>query len=147
VENWDEAESKITSEDCNDILKVLEFRRILEPAACRLAVENCTDETIAELETYLQQMTRFKGDRVNFVQADLQFHEAICRASGNSLLEKSLHKVFTETKKKHEQMNELFGYETGIHCHTEILDAFRKRDAQAAYDRMFHHLDEIPYNN
>ena len=47
VENWDEAEYKITSEDCMDICKVLEFRKILEPGACVLAMENCDEKTVA----------------------------------------------------------------------------------------------------
>ena len=140
VENWDEAEYKITSEDCMDIYKVLEFRRILEPGACVLAMENCDEKTIAALETYLEQMKEFKGDRAKFVRADLKFHEVISRTSGNPLLEKSLHKVFLESRKNHEQMNELFGYETGLHFHTEILEAFRERDAKRAHDIMEQHL-------
>lgn len=142
VENWDESESKITSKDCKDIFKVLEFRRILEPDACRLAVKHCTEETIAMLKAYLDQMKMFEGDRTKFVRADLKFHEAICKMSGNPLLEKSLHKVFLETRKNHEQMNELFGYESGIHYHTVILDAFLEGDAQKAHDIMFEHLGE-----
>ncbi|MCI5870015.1 MAG: FadR family transcriptional regulator [Dorea sp.] len=142
VENWDETENKITSEDCKDIRQVLEFRKILEPGACRLAVGNCTDETIAALETYLEQMKIFQGDREKFVRADLKFHEVICRTSGNSLLEKSLHKVFVETRKNHEQMNELFGYDSGIFHHAAILEAFRNADGQSAYDSMEQHLKE-----
>lgn len=142
VENWDEAENKITSEDCKDIWKVLEFRKILEPDACRLAVEHCTQKTIAALETYLEQMKMFQGDREKFVRADLKFHEVICRTSGNLLLEKSLHKVFAETRKNHEQMNELFGYDSGIYHHTAILEAFRNGNAQAAYECMDQHLKE-----
>lgn len=141
VENWDEAKNKITSEDCRDIWKVLEFRRILEPETCRLAVGNCTEQTIAALEAYLEQMRMFRGDREKFVRADLKFHEVISRTSGNPLLEKSLHKIFVETKKNHEQMNQLFGYESGISYHTAILEAFRDHDAQEAHDRMYRHID------
>ena len=56
------------------------------------------------------------------------------------LLEKSLHKVFLESRKNHEQMNELFGYETGLHYHTEILEAFKNHDAERARDVMEQHL-------
>ena len=140
VENWDEAEYKITSEDCMDIYKVLEFRKILEPGACILAVENCEEKTIAALETYLDQMKQYQGDRARFVRADLKFHEVISRTSGNTLLEKSLHKVFLESRKNHEQMNELFGYNNGLHYHSLILEAFRNRDAQKAHDCMEEHL-------
>ena len=123
VENWDEAEYKITSEDCMDICKVLEFRKILEPGACVLAMENCDEKTVAALEVYLEQMKEFKGDRAKFVRADLKFHE-----------------VFLESRKNHEQMNELFGYETGLHYHTEILEAFKNHDAERARDVVEQHL-------
>lgn len=141
VENWNDPENKITSEDCKDIWKVLEFRKILEPDACYLAVGHCTEETVKELEMYLEQMKNFKGDKPKFVRADLKFHEVICRTSENPLLEKSLHKVFMETRKNHEQMNELFGYESGLYHHSAILEAFRARDAQEAHDRMYRHLE------
>lgn len=142
VENWEEADNKITSEDCKNIEKVLEFRKILEPDACRLAVERGNEGVISELEKYLNQMIRYEGDRERFVNADLKFHEVICRASDNQLLSKSLHKVFMETKKNHNQMNELFGYHTGIECHTQILQAFKEKDAQKAYDAMWNHMSQ-----
>ena len=112
VENWEEADNKITSEDCKDIEKVLEFRRILEPDACRLAVERGDSQVVSELEKYLKQMKKYEGERDAFVNADLKFHEVICKASGNQLLEKSLHKVFLETRKNHNQMNALFGFQS-----------------------------------
>ena len=58
------------------------------------------------------------------------------------MLEKSLHKVFLESRKNHEQMNELFGYNNGLHYHSLILDAFRSGDAQRAHDLMEEHLGE-----
>jgi len=142
VENWNEADSKITSEDCRNIYRVLEFRGILEPEVCRMAVRNSTAETVAILEKYLEQMKQFRGDQAKFVRADLKFHEAICQCFGNPLVEKSLHKVYVETRKNHEQMNEIFGYESGIHYHTEIVDAFRDHDEQKAFEVMKQHIDE-----
>ncbi len=142
VENWDEADNKITSEDCMDIRKVLEFRSILEPDACRLAVERGDAGVLEELEKYLEQMKKYEGDRERFVSADLKFHEVICKASGNQLLAKSLHKVFQETKRNHNQMNELFGYHSGIEYHGRIIEAFRCHDAQKAHDEMYEHLEQ-----
>ena len=37
-------------------------------------------------------------------------------------------------------MNEPFGYETGLHYHTEILEAFKNHDAERARDVMEQHL-------
>lgn len=142
VENWEEADNKITSEDCKDIEKVLEFRRILEPDACRLAVERGDSQVVSELEKYLKQMKKYEGERDAFVNADLKFHEVICKASGNQLLEKSLHKVFLETRKNHNQMNALFGFQSGIDCHTEILEAFKEKNSQKAYCAMWNHMNQ-----
>ena len=141
VENWDEAQNKITSADCMDIYKVLEFRRILEPEACRMAVERYTPELFADLQHYLRQMERSRGNPAKFVRADMQFHGVICKASGNALLEKSLNKVFAETRNNHEQMNLLVGDYNGILYHTLILEAFRKGDAEEAYQKMKEHLE------
>lgn len=141
VENWDEAQNKITSADCVDIYKVLEFRRILEPEACRMAVEHYTPEVFADLQYFLQQMEKNRGNPTKFVRADMQFHGVICKASGNSLLEKSLNKVFMETRNNHEQMNLLVGDYNGILYHTLILEAFRKGDAQEAYQKMLEHIE------
>ena len=141
VENWDEAQNKITSADCMDIYKVLEFRRILEPEACRMAVERYTPEVFADLQYYLRQMERYRGNPAKFVRADMQFHGVICRASGNALLEKSLNKVFSETRDNHEQMNLLVGDYNGILYHTLILEAFRKGDAEEAHQKMQEHIE------
>lgn len=141
ADGWDIAQNRITSEDCQDIHKVLEFRRILEPEACRMAVERYTPELFADLQHYLRQMERSRGNPAKFVRADMQFHGVICKASGNALLEKSLNKVFAETRNNHEQMNLLVGDYNGILYHTLILEAFRKGDAEEAYQKMKEHLE------
>ena len=141
ADGWDIAQNRITSEDCQDIHKVLEFRRILEPEACRMAVERYTPELFADLQHYLRQMERSRGNPAKFVRADMQFHGVICKASVNALLEKSLNKVFAETRNNHEQMNLLVGDYNGILYHTLILEAFRKGDAEEAYQKMKEHLE------
>lgn len=141
VESWDEAQNRITSADCMDIYKVLEFRKILEPEACRMAVERYTPEIFSNLQYYLQQMEKHRGNPAKFVRADIQFHGVICKASGNALLEKSLNKVFAETRNNHEQMNLLVGDYNGILYHTLILEAFRKGDAEEAYQKMQEHIE------
>lgn len=134
------SEMKITSEDCKDIQKVLEFRRIVESEACYLATERATPELQEELQKSLEEMSQNKGKRSAFVSADIRFHEAICRATDNPILEKSVLKVFEETRKRHNQMNEIFGYQDGIHYHTLILNAIQRGEAERARDMMYEHL-------
>ena len=144
VENWGEAAGRITAEDCRDIYRVLEFRQMLEPEVCRAAAKHVTPEAIAELERRLDEMRQchFQGDSANFVRADLAFHEALCRCSGNPLAIKSLRAVFSKNRHNHEQMNALFGYESGIRCHTALLDAFRVGDSEAICAIMRRHIQE-----
>ncbi|WP_124067802.1 FadR/GntR family transcriptional regulator [Clostridium sp. E02] len=132
--------NKITSEDCQDILKVLEFRRIVESEACFLAAEHVTPELIQTLQGYLEEMAANKEKKEAFVTADIEFHEAICAASENPLLEKSMVKVFEETRKNHSQMHDIFGFKDGIYYHTLILSALKDGDSKKARKLMYEHL-------
>lgn len=132
--------NKITAEDCKDIEKVLEFRRIVESEACFMAACHKSRELCAELKKWLEKMNENIGRKEAFVLADVNFHKAVCKASGNPLLEKSLYKVFEETRKNHCQMNEIFGYEDGIYYHTLILKSIEEEDAKMARQYMYEHL-------
>lgn len=140
VDTYTGSEMKITSEDCRDIEKVLEFRRIVESEGCYLAAQNATPGLIEELQQCLDEMAKNRGKREEFVDADIRFHETICRGSGNLILEKSMLKLYEETRKNHRQMNELFGYQDGIYYHTLILKAIQSKDARQAREMMFEHL-------
>lgn len=140
VDESAESEMKITAEDCRNIEKVLEFRRIVESEACYLATQKATPQLLEELQNSLKDMHDNEGKSVDFVMADIRFHVAVCKASQNPLLEKSLVKVFAETKKNHRQMNVLFGYGDGIHYHTLILEAIQQGNAERARELMFDHM-------
>lgn len=132
--------STITREDCQDISKVLEFRMIVETESCYLAAQNATNEVIENLKKYLMLMIENIGKSKEFVKADILFHEAICIASGNHLLEKSLKEVFKQTAKNHKQINEILGYKDGVYYHTAILKAIEEKDAKSAKKLMRDHL-------
>lgn len=132
--------SKITAQDCRDIEKVLEFRRIVESEACYLAAEKAAPDLIRELQRCLDCMNENKNKREEFVAADIAFHQLICKASQNPLLEKSLSKVFEETRKNHNQMNAIFGFQDGIYYHTEIMKAIQSGNAELARNVMYEHL-------
>lgn len=133
-------EYKITAEDCLDMEKVLEFRRIVEPEACYLATMALTDELMEELETTLKNMKENISNSMRFVAADLKFHKAISRATGNPLIEKSLNRIFDENFRDHEKMNQVFGYKDGVYYHSMILEAMRVQNAKRARQIMFDHM-------
>lgn len=135
----------ISQEDCQDVSKVLEFRLIMEPGSCYIAVQNSTHEIINKLQDHLNDMRNSIGNPSNYIVADMQFHEVICQATGNPLIEKALHNVFQQTIHSHKQLNDLFGYD-GIYYHKQILDAFFKKDCKAAARIMKEHLQHAQIN-
>lgn len=135
VDEMSANKGKITAQDCKDLQKVLEFRRIVETEACYLATRYATDEFINELQRCLDTMASNKVNKENFITADTAFHELICRESRNPLLEKSMSKVFEEACKDQGRTYELFGFKDGIYYHTLILNAIRSGDAKRARDR------------
>ena len=134
--------NKITAEDCRNVEKVLEFRRIIESEACFLAARNSTPKLVEKLKKYLETMVRSREDTEKFVSADIGFHQAICHASGNPLLEKSMNRIFQENKKSQMLTRKTFGYNDGIHYHRLILQAIEEKNAEEARRQMYEHLQQ-----
>lgn len=133
--------NRITTDDFADIQKVLEFRKIVEPEACYLATIHRDEDLISELTKYLATMEKNQKNTEVFVTADVNFHRAICIASNNPLLAKSMNLVFEETMKRHKQMNELFGSEDGIYYHSKLLKVISSGKADKAKEIMDEHLE------
>lgn len=132
--------SKITAEDCKDVEKVLEFRRIVESEACYIATQKCSEALIGKLEKSVNTMKESKEDVEKFVSADIRFHQTICKATENPLLEKSLNRVFEENRRSQQLTRKTFGYHNGIHYHERILTAMKEKDADEARQAMYEHL-------
>lgn len=82
------------------------------------------------------------GNPEEFVKQDMLFHEEICHATNNHLLENCLKEVFQKTEKNHKQMNDLFGYNDGIYFHTLLLKAIEAKDAKKARNLMKDHMQQ-----
>lgn len=63
-----------------------DLRRVVEPAAVRLAAERRTAADIAELEAAFEGMTRAIKEGGDYVTHDLKFHQGLLRAGRNRLL-------------------------------------------------------------
>lgn len=134
------SKNKITAEDCLDVEKVLEFRRIVESEACYLATQKKTAKMIEQLEHYLAVMIESKNKEADYVTADIKFHSTIAKASGNPLLEKSLNRIFEEHRRSQEITKKTFGNRDGIHYHQLILKAIKAGDANEARAAMYAHM-------
>jgi GntR family transcriptional regulator, galactonate operon transcriptional repressor len=66
--------------------EILEIRSIIEPAAAGLAAARRTDEEAQEIMLLLERMELGVSDEIAYMEADIDFHAAILRATHNDLL-------------------------------------------------------------
>lgn len=63
-----------------------DLRRVVEPAAVRMAAERATPEDIAEIEAAFEGMRRSVEEGGDYVLHDLRFHQGLLRASRNRMI-------------------------------------------------------------
>jgi DNA-binding FadR family transcriptional regulator len=65
---------------------LLELRRVVEPAAVRLAAERATTQDIAEIEAAFEGMRKAVEEGGDYVTYDLRFHQGLLRACRNRMI-------------------------------------------------------------
>jgi DNA-binding FadR family transcriptional regulator len=78
-----QSQAGITPEFLRDLQ---DLRRILEPAAVRMAAERAAPEDIAEIEAAYEGMRQAVEEGGDYVTYDLRFHQGLLRASGNRMI-------------------------------------------------------------
>jgi DNA-binding FadR family transcriptional regulator len=63
-----------------------DLRRVLEPAAVRMAAERATAHDLVEIETAYQGMCKAVEEGGDYVAYDLRFHQGLLRASHNRMI-------------------------------------------------------------
>ena len=110
-----------------------DLRRVVEPAAMRLAAERATPADIAAIELSYAGMKRAVEEGGDYVTHDLRFHQGLLRASRNRMLvqmSKALSALLRtsfeiSTRRKDGPLNSL-------PLHREVLDAVIAHDADRA---------------
>jgi DNA-binding FadR family transcriptional regulator len=82
VVNW-QTKAGLTREFLRDLQ---DLRRVMEPAAVRMAAERATARDVAEIEAAFQGMRLAVEEGGDYVRHDLRFHQGLLRASGNRMI-------------------------------------------------------------
>jgi GntR family transcriptional repressor for pyruvate dehydrogenase complex len=114
-------------------LELIAVRRILEPAATRLAAERMDDATLVELERLIDSGERAasQAERMPF---DAEFHAVVARRSDNATLASMITAVSSRTIRARTWrgvVDEDASART-VTQHREILDALAARDPDRA---------------
>jgi DNA-binding GntR family transcriptional regulator len=121
--------------------EIYDLRLVLEPIAVRKAVPNVTDEIIAEAERLAKEMRR-TTDLGAWVDLNRIFHEELTAPANSPRLLAIIEglrnaagiQIAWSLKDHREQM------ESASDEHDLILDAYRRRDADAAVEASEQHL-------
>jgi GntR family transcriptional repressor for pyruvate dehydrogenase complex len=118
--------------------ELVELRELMEFAVVKLVVRNAADEDLTVIENSIREMQDMigAGDRVQpalLAQSDIDFHNALGRASKNRLVEKIyafIMNLFAPSiRVTHE--NQING-RNALECHKKIVAALKKRDHDEA---------------
>jgi GntR family transcriptional regulator, transcriptional repressor for pyruvate dehydrogenase complex len=119
--------------------ELFETRLIVEPELAARAAERATVEDVASMRNAVLALERSKLMR-DRLEADMAFHNAIFRASGNricQLLFKGIHRTVVTSMT---QLSERVSVEQPLKFHRRIYAAIRSRDPEAARSAMRDHI-------
>jgi GntR family transcriptional regulator, galactonate operon transcriptional repressor len=117
------------------MLDLIELRRILEPKAAELAAVRGTKEDVARILSAYESMAESGADRQQRLNADIDFHTAVLKASHNDVLAHFKHAIATYLKAHFDlggQLDEVIDTED-IERHQKIAWAIASGKAKSAY--------------
>ena len=122
-----------------DLAEVYVIRRAIEEAAVQLAIEQATDEQVADMFTALEETERAygSGDLAVAWEADMAFHRSYCRMSGNGRLLALYDELASQTvllMRTALATHASLGWTPPVEFHRQIADGIRARDPRAAVE-------------
>lgn len=110
-----------------------ELRRVVEPAAVRLAAERATPEDLAGIEAAYSGMKQAVEHGGDYVTHDLQFHQGLLLASHNRMLVQMSKALGALLRTSFElSTTKPDGPAQSLSLHRAVLDAVHARDPDAA---------------
>jgi DNA-binding FadR family transcriptional regulator len=110
-----------------------ELRRVVEPAAARLAAERATPDDIAEIEAAYAGMKQSIEEGGDYVSSDLRFHQGLLKASHNRMVAQIGRALGALLRTSFEiSTARPSGPALSLPLHRAVLDAVIARSPQAA---------------
>lgn len=117
---------------------LLEFRKMIEPVAARIASESATPQEVMKIEVAYRKMEEVADKVAPSVEADLSFHLAILEATHNpfvrsfgALIRSALQASFRYTSSNHAL------YLQSLKLHGAVIAAIKDRDGVVAEQAMY----------
>jgi GntR family transcriptional regulator, transcriptional repressor for pyruvate dehydrogenase complex len=125
------------------VMELYEARRLVETGTAELAAIRRSEGDVEAMQAALDRGRESIDDLKAFVQADLDFHNAIMHGVGNAVLGVLFDPIVTLLRDaRRETSRDRGARERAIIAHQRILDAIRERRPERARWAMHEHLAE-----
>jgi DNA-binding FadR family transcriptional regulator len=125
-----QSKAGLTAEFLRDLQ---DLRRVVEPAAVRLAALRATDKEIAEVEAAFEGMRRAVEEGGDYVTYDLRFHQGLLKACRNRMLVQMSKALSALLRTSFEiSTSRKDGPRSSLPLHRAVLDAVIARDPSRA---------------
>jgi GntR family transcriptional repressor for pyruvate dehydrogenase complex len=124
-----------------DLITVLEYRKIIEKGAAGIAGENISPEDIRFLEETYRTMTKDTGASAAYIEADLAFHYRLALAARNPIIIKVYDLLNDILSVAMKDIVRLLGRKIGLTYHRKIIDALKKGDKGECESIMEEHIE------
>lgn len=112
---------------------LMEMRRVIEPAAVRLAALRASDDDRRKLRSAYMAMARAVAGKGDYVKADLAFHTIILSACGNQFLRQMQEAMAALLRVNFEVITKKPGGPAhSLPLHEAVCEAIERGDAEAA---------------
>ena len=123
--------------------ELAEARKVVEAATAELAARRAGEVELSQLASTVEQGRQVILERDSHLDASMNFHVALARAAGNEVLYATVRAYHELLVGSIRDMRDPRSARVTQKFHEEILDAVRKRDADAARELMLDHMAEF----
>lgn len=120
-----------------------QLRRGIEPEAAALAARNGDEAAVADIYHQLDRMQRAESGNEDPLAADIGFHLAILRASGNPFYLQFEGVISTALTTSIQLTNRIRGHTANIAEHEAVADAIGAGDAEGAHSNAAQLIDDV----
>lgn len=127
-----------------DLLRQFNQLRVaIEPAAAALAAKTAPETGLNLIRAGYERMVAADRGEDNTLEADIAFHVAILRASGNPFFVQFREVTATALRTSIRYTNRIKGRTADLVAHGAVKDAIERHDAEGAYAAMRQIIDDV----
>jgi GntR family transcriptional repressor for pyruvate dehydrogenase complex len=142
IENVDTLHPFLQIQKNQDLITVMEYRKIIEKGTVGLALEKITPEDISFLEETYATMVKDSSDLGEYTKADLAFHYRLAQVTQNSMIIK-VHELISEilNTAMWDLIHRIVGKTNGPIYHRKIIDALKRKNKAECERLMEEHIE------